>query len=201
MENFGLEILTIGQLATNCYLIFDPKNGEGLIIDPGDEANYITQVIMDKKIRPLMILATHGHFDHLFGVQELKLAYEIPFLIHQKDEFLLKNINKSARYFLHIKQVVPPPSVSSFLKEGQKIPFGQFYLEVLETPGHTPGSVCFYFKKKKIIFCGDTLFKNGVGRTDFSYSSKTDLQKSLQKIHALPPQTICYPGHGPKTTV
>ena len=160
MESFGLRTLTVGQLATNCYLVFDRKSQEGLIIDPGDSADYIMRVLADEKVRPLKILATHGHFDHLLAATELKLAFGIPLLSHKKDEFLVKNIQKSADYFLLEKQgakrrhflqsepIDPPPSVDGFLKEGQKISFGRHKLEVLETPGHTPGSICFYLKEK-----------------------------------------------------
>lgn len=211
MENFGLRILPrttivvrglpVGQLATNCYLIFDRESGEGLIIDPGDDADYIMRIIADEKIKPLKILVTHGHFDHILAVTELSLNYQIPFLIHKKDEFLVKNAQRSAEHFLTTEKIIPPPPVDEFLKEGQKIPFGNYQLEVLETPGHTPGSVCFHLKTDNILFCGDTIFKDGVGRTDFSYSSPDDLEKSLQKIFSLPSQTTLYPGHGEKISL
>src|SRR3972149_7292380 len=160
MENFGLRILTLGQLQTNCYLVFDHQNGEGLIIDPGDDADYIIRIIVEEKIKPLKILATHGHFDHLLAATELKLAYGIPLLIHQEDEFLVKNINRSAQYFLQTEKLPPPPTVDGFLKEGQKISFGKYRLVILETPGHTPGSICFHLEKAGILFCGDTIFKD-----------------------------------------
>lgn len=198
MGNLGLRILPVGQLKTNCYLVFDKDSQEGLIIDPGDDADYIMRIIADEQIKPTRILATHGHFDHLLATTELKLAYNIPFLIHRKDEFLVKNMQKSAKYFLKIKEVDPSPAIDGFLSEGQKIPFGRYQLEVLETPGHTPGSVCFFLREKCVLFCGDTVFKDGVGRTDFSYSNPQDLEKSLQKIFSLPPATIFYPGHGPE---
>lgn len=197
MGNFGLRTLPVGQLKTNCYLVFDRKSGESLIIDPGDDADYIIRILADEKLKPLKILVTHGHFDHLLAATELKFAYGIPFLIHQRDEFLVKNLQKSARYFLKTREIDPPPSIDKFLNEGQKILFGQYQLEVLETPGHTPGSVCFFLREKNLLFCGDTIFKDGVGRTDFSYSSPEDLAKSIQKIHLLPSETTFYPGHGP----
>lgn len=227
MEKFGLRILPrttivvrglpVGQLATNCYLIFDRQTQEGLIIDPGDDADYIMRIIADEKIKPLKILATHGHFDHLLAAMELELAYGIPFLVHQKDEFLVKDAQRSAEHFLTTEKILPPPPIDEFLKEGQKITFGKYQLEVLETPGHTPGSVCFYLPHLQggvcppaggahlgggtVLFCGDTIFKEGVGRTDFSYSSPKDLEKSLQKIFSLPPKTTLYPGHGERTTL
>lgn len=198
MENFGLRILPVGQLTTNCYLIFDHQTKEGLIIDPGDDADYIMRIIADEQLKPLKILATHGHFDHILAAMELRLNYQIPFLIHKKDEFLVKNSQRSAEHFLSTEIILPPPPIDEFLKEGQKILFGKYYLQVLETPGHTPGSVCFHLKTDNLLFCGDTIFKEGVGRTDFSYSSPDDLEKSLQKIFSLPRETTLYPGHGPQ---
>ncbi|MDP3998655.1 MAG: MBL fold metallo-hydrolase [bacterium] len=196
MGNLGLRILPVGQLETNCYLVFDREASEGLIIDPGDDADYIMRAIGDEKIRPLKILATHGHFDHLLGATELQLNYQIPFLIHSKDKFLVKSAQRSAEHFLVSEKILPPPEIDEFLKEGQKISFGKYQLEVMETPGHTPGGVCFHLKKDNILFCGDTVFKEGVGRTDFSYSSSGDLEKSLQRIFSLPEETTLYPGHG-----
>lgn len=213
MGNFGLRVLPVGQLETNCYLVFDRATLEGLIIDPGDDADYIMRIISDENIKPLKILATHGHFDHLLAATELKLAYnlpgklhkpkaqyQIPLLIHKGDEFLVKRSQKSASHFLVTEKILPPPRIDGFLKEGQKIYFGNYYLEVLETPGHTPGSVCFCLKKEGIIFCGDTIFKDGPGRTDFSYSSREEIKRSLARIGRLPPQTIFYPGHGENFT-
>lgn len=200
VENFGIRILPLGQLQTNCYLVFDCGNHEGLIIDPGDDADYIARIIGDEKIRPLAILATHGHFDHLLAATELKLAFNIPFLIHQKDEFLVKETQKSAKHFLKLRSVDPPPPIDDFLKESQKITFGKHHLQVLETPGHTPGSVCFYLKEKGLLFCGDTVFKNGPGRTDLSYSLPQNMKNSLAKLLLLPPKTIFYPGHGGEFT-
>ena len=200
MNDLGLRVLPVGQLATNCYLVFDHKNDEGLIIDPGDDADYILRIITDEKIKPLKILATHGHFDHILAATELQLAYEIPFAIHKNDLFLVKSVRKSAAYFLKMKPAIPPPHIDDFLKMGQKINFGTFQLEVIETPGHTPGSVCFHLKEKNLLFCGDTIFKNGVVRTDFSYSSEANLQKSLKKLSAIATKTIFYPGHGENFT-
>lgn len=201
MENLGIRVLPVGQLQTNCYLIFDRQSGEGLIIDPGDDADYIMRIIADEQIKPLKILATHGHFDHILAVEELRLAYDVPFAIHANDEFLVKASQKSAQHFLSDKEVLPPPPIDEFLKEGQKISFGTYQLEVLEAPGHTPGGVCFHLKEKNLLFCGDTVFQDGVGRTDFSYSSPSDLEKSLKKISSLPDRAILYPGHGPQVKI
>lgn len=188
-----VERLTVGQLATNCYLVWDEKTKEALIIDPGEAADYIEAKIADLKLKPIALLATHAHFDHVLAALELKLAYQIPFLVHTKDLFLLKQVQKSAKYFLGI-EVDPAVSADHFLKDGEKIKIGQEILTVMETPGHTPGGISLL--GKGVLFSGDTLFASGVGRTDFSYSSKKDLDQSLSKIFRLPDATILYPGHG-----
>lgn len=190
--------LNVGQLATNCYLVWDEKTQETLIIDPGEAADYIEAQIADLKLKPTALLATHAHFDHVLAVLELKLAYQIPFLIHKKDVFLLKQAQKSAKYFLGI-DVDPVASADRFLKEKEMIKFGQEVLKVIETPGHTPGGISLL--GKGVIFSGDTLFADGLGRTDFSYSLKKDLDQSLSKIFKLPEETILYPGHGEISTI
>ncbi len=194
----GIEKLTVGQLATNCYLVWEDKKRETIIIDPGDDADFILRRILDRKLNPRAIVATHGHFDHILAVTELKLALDIPFLINEKDLFLLKRARESARHYLGV-EVDPMTLPDKFLKRNEEIKFGQEKLKVLETPGHTPGSISLV--SKGMVFTGDTLFAEGVGRTDFKYSSKEDLNKSLKKLSKLPGNTLVYPGHGDETTI
>lgn len=201
MKDFVVKTLVVGQLQTNCYLIIDRKVKKALIIDPGDDADYITRIILDEKLIPQKIIATHGHFDHILGVSELKLNFNIPFLINQKDFFLVDDMVKRTKYYL--SDVTPiPPSIDKFLANDEIIDFGSYQIRIIETPGHTPGSICLFLKEKNILFTGDTLFAGGgVGRTDFSYSSSFDLQKSLKKIFKLPINTLIYPGHGSFSTI
>lgn len=212
-----IETLPLGQLQTNCYLVYD--NGEGLIIDPADEAEFIAEKIQRLKFKPKAIIATHGHFDHVLAAGELQMIFNIPFCIYQNDLFLLKQMNRSASHWLGYPINKPLPINIKFLKENAIIKFGSFTLKVIETPGHTPGSISLFSnqlsanskKQKKlttenqplrtVLFSGDTLFKNGIGRYDFPYSSKEKLDQSLQKIFKLPKETIVYPGHGEETTI
>ncbi|MBI3379572.1 MBL fold metallo-hydrolase [Candidatus Gottesmanbacteria bacterium] len=199
----ALEILTlvVGQMQENCYLVYDPKSLETIIIDPGDDADYIERIIADKKLNPIQIIATHGHFDHIMAVTELKFAYRIPFNIHKGDDFLVKNMASSVKHFLGIT-ADPPPIIDGYLNSDEKIRIGESYLEIIETPGHTPGSICLYNKKENILITGDLLFADGgVGRTDFSYSDGEELQKSLKKIFKLSSKTQIYPGHGRSSTL
>ena len=196
-----VKTIVVGQLRANCYLIFDSEMKEASIIDPGDDADYMTRVIADEKVNPTRIIATHGHFDHIMAASELQLAYNIPFLIHQKDEFLVKRMSETAEYFIGVK-AGPSPRISANLEGGSKLSVGKSRIEIIETPGHTPGSISFYNKKAGFIWVGDLLFAGGgVGRTDFSYSNQSTLEHSIEKILRLPKETILYCGHGPESTV
>ena len=193
--------LPVGQLQTNCYLYYDEKTRKSLIIDPGDDADYISRIISDRSLSPQLIVATHGHFDHIMAVFELKLAYKIPFKISYRDNFLGKNMSSSARHFISIDGG-PSPTADANLVNNEKIKIGSSRLTVIETPGHTPGSVCLYDSNNGVMFTGDTLFaEGGIGRTDFSYSNHQQLLSSLKKIFRLPPHTLIYPGHGNSSTL
>ena len=194
-----VETLVVGQLQTNCYIVWDEKSQKAVIIDPADDADYIIRKIQDLQLKPKYILATHGHFDHVLAIPELKLAINIPFFMHQKDLFLLKRSAETAHFFTGVKGD-PPLLPDRFLKEGDEIKFGQEKLKVIETPGHSPGGVSFL--GRGVVFSGDTLFNKGLGRTDFSYASDQDIKKSIKaKLFKLPDKTIVYTGHGETTTI
>ena len=189
---------SLGLLQTNCYFLI--KDNDLILIDPGDEASFILEEIQRQKLNLIGILATHGHFDHIGAVGEIQKSFNIPFYINQKDLFLVKRLNETAEYFLGYNPYFLPPKNIKKLNN-KTFHVSRFTFDVISTPGHTPGSVCFYFEKEKLIFTGDTLFKDGVGRTDFSYSSRKDLENSLKKIFSLPKKTAVYPGHGGETTI
>lgn len=193
--------LVTGQLQTNCYLVFDSQTSDVIIIDPGDDADYIIRKIEDINKTPSKIIATHGHFDHVLAVTELKLAYDIPFLMHKDDEFLLKRLQSSAKHFLGVK-TDPAPLVDKYLKKDDEVKVGKYTLKVIETPGHTPGGISLYCKNAKILFAGDNVFeKGGIGRTDFVYAENSHLMESIKKLLKLPENTIVYTGHGEETTI
>jgi len=190
--------LVVGSLQTNCYLVYDPKTNNTLIIDPADDGDYIIRKIKDLELNPIMILVTHAHFDHVLAVAELKLAYQIPFLMHRADLSILRRVQRTTKYFIG-SQADPPLMPDSFIENKELINFGMEQLKVITTPGHTPGGISFYGKKR--VFSGDTIFSDGVGRTDFPYGSKVELRKSIFRLLKLPSDTIVYPGHGPSTTL
>jgi len=196
-----IERLVVGQLKTNCYLAYCSETQEAVIIDPGDDADFIIRKIQDLQLKPKFIIATHGHFDHVLAITELKLIFKIAFLMNKKDLFLIKRADKTAQYFTGAVDVLAIPPDKNLI-EGEKIVFGRQKLKVIETPGHTPGSISLYaFGKPGILFSGDTLFAQGLGRTDFAYASSTEIEKSLKKLLALPSKTRVFPGHGPETTI
>jgi len=191
---------SLGQLQANCYFLIDDQN-YCLIIDPADEGSFILEEIQRKKLIPLALLATHGHFDHVMAAGEIQQSFDIPFYINAKDRFLIDRLEETAEYFLGYKPVILPIKNIKDLVVENSLKIKNWSLKIVFTPGHTPGSVCFYFEKEKILFSGDTLFKEAIGRYDFSYSSKKDLVHSLKKILQLPPDVIVYPGHGETTTI
>lgn len=187
-----VQTLTVGDLSTNCYLVSD--SDQCLIIDPGDDADFVTETIIAKKLVPKAILLTHGHFDHVLGCLELKLNFNLPIYLNEQDKKLYTSANQSALHWLKKKTLKVPP-IDQFIKEGDEIKVGAEKLTVIETPGHTPGSICLYDGRQN-LFTGDTLFAQGVGRTDFSYSKPLQLTKSLAKLSKLPDNTLIHPGHG-----
>ena len=191
--------MPVGPMAANCYLVYE-EEGKALIIDPGDEAEFISRVILEKGLAPQRIIATHGHFDHLLAANELKLAFDIPFLASKKDSFLISRIPILAKKYLG--EAALPLKIDSNIKEGDKIRVGKYVFEVIETPGHTPGSLCLLAMREKVLFGGDLIFKDGsVGRYDFGYSDKEVLKISVAKILKLPGDTTIYPGHSEEFTV
>lgn len=194
--------LPVGQMAANSYIVFDPQSQEAIIIDPGDDGQYIIETIAKHNLTPMTIIATHGHFDHIMAACELQISYNLPFFIHKNDEFLVRRMQENAEHFLRIKIVDPPPVISGNIIEGAEISIGAQSLQVIETPGHTPGSISLYDKEGGFVIVGDLLFAEGmVGRTDHKYSSPLDLSKSIQRIVELPSDTVVYSGHGEETTV
>jgi glyoxylase-like metal-dependent hydrolase (beta-lactamase superfamily II) len=189
---------SLGQLQANCYFLIEGE--KCLIIDPADEASFILEEIQKRKLKLVGLLATHGHFDHVMAAGEIQMSFDVPFYISREDKFLMNRFIETAEHFLGYKPSVVEPKKFSFLKE-KELKISNFKLQIIQTPGHTPGSYCFYFEKDNIIFTGDTLFKQGIGRYDFSYSSKKDLKNSLKNLLKLPKETVVYSGHGEETTI
>lgn len=190
----------LGSLKNNCYFLI--KNNDLIIIDPGSNGSFLSEVVLEKKLNLKAILLTHGHFDHVGGLLPLYLNFNCLIYLNEDDFNLYKQARKSSLHFTG-EDIGPILPIKKFinLKKIADLQIDQFQIKVLLTPGHTKGSCSFYLQNEKIIFTGDTLFKNAVGRTDFSYSSPTALEKSLKKILQLNNNVQVYPGHGQKTNI
>lgn len=202
-----IQKFVVGELRANCYLVSDLLSNKCIIIDPGDEANFISENILRQNLNPVAIIATHGHFDHIMAAGELQMSFDIPFMIHQDDEKILNYMTDSAQHWLNRQIIEQPPASLQYIEDGKKLEVarprqardeagGRWNLEVIHTPGHSPGGICLYNEDEKIIFTGDTLFKNGIGRTDFSYGSNHHMKRSLKKIRDNFTGYTAYPGHG-----
>lgn len=194
--------LTVGQMATNCYLLSDSDTRACVIVDPGDEAEYITDKITSLSLIPTYIVATHGHFDHIMAAFVLKLNFNIPFLMNEKDSFLVDRMQSTARHFLGVTAVDPAPKVDISIEDKDILDIGKLGISIIGLPGHTPGGIGLYEKKSGTLLTGDTLFADGVvGRTDHEYADKKRLKSVISKILRLPGDTRILPGHGEETTV
>jgi len=192
-----IQTLVLGSLNTNTYLISDEFTQECIVIDAADDAQLIGDEILRQNLKLTQILATHGHYDHNLAAAELQMNFDVPYLIHQADEFLIKDLAKSASYWMKRKVELDPPKISGFLRESDEIKFGQVKLKVIHTPGHTPGSCCLINKDEGVIFTGDTLFADNIeGRTDLSYSSPLLMKDSLVRIKENWSGFRGLPGHG-----
>jgi len=193
-----IEPLVVGLLLSNCYIVWDEDVKQGVIIDPGDDADVILNSVKKLGIEIIYILATHGHFDHVGAVAPLKKELKVDFLAHKGDLFFIEDGEDSARRWGII--IEQPPKPDRFIDDGDKIKVGGFELEVLHTPGHSPGGVSFLYDR--MVFGGDTLFQGSIGRTDFREGSFEELSNSIRtRLYTLPDDTIVYTGHGPVTTI
>ena len=189
-----IKTVVAGMMEANCYIVGDGSTKEVFIIDPGGDYKKIKKAIDDDNLKPQAIINTHGHGDHIGADSE----FDLPIWIHRLDAGFLqdpsKNLSGAFGFLLKTKPA------ERLLEEGEVLKVGEVALEVIHTPGHTPGSICL--KGKGVVFTGDTLFCGGIGRTDFSYGSGDDIISSIkEKLLILDDSYIVYPGHGPSSTI
>lgn len=193
----SIQVVHVGFYSMNCYLVSNPETNELFIVDPGDDPERIIAAIGTRA--PAAILLTHGHFDHIGACDALCGKYKLPLYLHEADVPLLTDPRANASSSLGGEAVmvraVPIP-----VRDGQKLTLAGMEVSVLSTPGHTAGSICYLLPEGQGLFCGDTLFAGGYGRTDLPGGSFLELKASLRKLFVLSPRQPAYPGHGDATT-
>jgi hydroxyacylglutathione hydrolase len=191
--------ITVGDLQENCYLYACPLTREAVIIDPGDEAERILAAIAELNLVPKYIINTHGHFDHICAIDAVSAVYPVPLAIHPADVPLYTDEHVAAMFGLKLPLVQRSPSI--LLHEGQRLTFGTLSLEVIHTPGHSPGSVCL-LSHPYCVFSGDTLFYRSIGRTDLPGGNFPQVVTSIRdKLYLLDDDLFVFPGHGEPTTI
>ena len=200
-ERTTIETFPVGALQCNCVIVGDERTGTAVVIDPGDEVERIVAALERRGLRPVAIVATHGHIDHVGGFEALRRATGAPTRLHEADLPLYQELRAQAQWL-----GVPAPlqgRIDAVLDERSGIAFGDVQIDVRHTPGHSPGSVSLVVPNDTpVLFSGDTLFAGSIGRTDLWGGSFEQIIHSIRaKLLTLPDYTIVIPGHGPQTTV
>ena len=189
--------ITVGAFQENCYLVEDPKTNAVAIVDPGSEPERIVEAVEQSGGRVEAIWITHAHVDHIGAIAPLKRKYNVPVWLHPLDEPLYRVGGRQAQ--LYGIPYEEPPAPDRRFAEGEKIKLGALELDVIHVPGHAPGHVVIYGHGNALV--GDCLFAGSIGRTDLPFSTPSQLETSLKRIAALPPETVVHPGHGDSTTI
>jgi len=192
-------------LQENCYVVSDDSQ-ECVIIDCGafyqNEKEAISDYITENRLKPVHLIATHGHLDHNFGNADIFSKYGLKVEVCSEDDYLIEHLPEQGLNMFGMQISEDQPAVGRWLKDGDTIQFGNHTLTVLQTPGHTPGSALLYCQQEYTVFSGDTLFRMSIGRTDFDGGSWSQMEQSLRNVVArLPKETIVLSGHGPQSTI
>jgi len=194
----NIEAIMVGEFQVNCFVLW-VKRPMAVVIDPGADPAAIRGLLRDKGLTPAVYLLTHGHYDHVSALNELCTAMPAPTGLHLADlEWTFTDINQMPPFY---NSPGKRPSSIFKLDDGISRTYAGMTFCIIHTPGHTPGSVCIYFKESGALFTGDTLFSGSVGRTDLPGGSSRDLQSSLARLTSMPEETKVFPGHGPDTTI
>ena len=189
----------VGPVGANCYFLINEETKETVIIDPGGSESKIIEKISESDLKPVAILYTHGHFDHVGAGEALANRYSVKRYVHELDMPVLKSPEMNVSWMLGGEEVF---DADVTFKDSDVLNFAGFEIYCIHTPGHTPGGACFYLEKEGVLFSGDTLFCESVGRTDFEGGSSRVLISSIKdKLFKLPDLTIVYSGHGEPTKI
>ncbi|GAA4654518.1 MBL fold metallo-hydrolase [Anaerocolumna aminovalerica] len=194
-----IETYVLGPVMTNCYFAINEDTKETIIIDPADKAEVLIQKINKETLKPVAVLLTHGHFDHILAASEIAVNFHIPIYASKEEKELLETPSLNLSVSLG-KNISLTPTM--LLNDKDIIKLAGTEVNVIHTPGHTSGGICYLFKESKILFSGDTLFEGTVGRADLPTGNLNTLLDSVNhKLMTLPDDTTVFPGHGESTTV
>jgi hydroxyacylglutathione hydrolase len=192
-----VQTLTVGAFQENCYLVLDSRSGKAVIVDPGGEGERLVEAVDKSGATLEAVWITHAHVDHVGAIASIKQRWDVPVYLHPLDRRLYEAAGRQAQVY-GVQFEEPPPPDREFA-DGQQLKVGDVELSVMHAPGHSPGHVVIH--GDGIALVGDCLFAGSIGRTDLPFSDPPQLAASLQKISALPPETVVYPGHGMDTTI
>jgi hydroxyacylglutathione hydrolase len=199
----SIKKFTFNPVQENTFIAYD-ETGECVIIDAGcyfeNERQELDRFITEKQLKPVRLINTHCHFDHIMGITHCRIKYKLQFEIHSDEASLVEDAASHGDLFGIPVEAIDAPD--AFFKEGDQLTFGNSYLQVIESPGHSPGGVVFYNAEQKILIAGDVLFYGSIGRTDLPGGSYERLVGNIKsKLLTLPEETVVYCGHGPETTI
>jgi hydroxyacylglutathione hydrolase len=192
-----VQTFTVGAFQENCYLLVDDRTNRAVIVDPGSEGNRLVEAIDNSGATLDAIWITHAHVDHVGAIASIKQRWDVPVYLHPLDRRLYEAAGRQAQVY-NVPFEEPPPPDREFA-EGEHLKVGDIELEVMNAPGHSPGHVVIH--GDGIALVGDCLFAGSIGRTDLPFSNPPHLAATLERISALPPETVVYPGHGMDTTI
>lgn len=200
MSDFRIQTYVLGGVSTNCYLIFHDSTKEAVVVDPADNGAYVLNKCRELGVCPTAVLLTHGHFDHILAVKDICRAFPCKVYAGREEDRLLQDASLNLSGSMGTEQTVIEADV--LVKDGDVLSLAGFSWKVLETPGHTAGSVCYYVESEDVLFSGDTLFADSLGRTDLPTGDLKAIVSSItEKLLTLPEDTMVYPGHGEVTTI
>ncbi len=193
--------VVVGLFQENCWIIGSRRRGEACVVDPGDEPDTILALARDMGVRITRIVASHAHLDHIMAARAIVEATGAPFLLHQQDLFIADNMPLAAKMWMG-HEVPPAPPPDAFPADGDDLEVAGLSLKVLHTPGHTPGSLCLYVADAGLLFSGDTLFRESIGRTGLPGGDTQQILRSIsERLFALPDDTRVLPGHMQETSI
>lgn len=193
------EVLVVGPIQCNCYIAGDPETKQAVVIDPGDQPDDILEAVERHGLKLVAAVATHAHFDHVLGAEAIRERTGVPFYLHADDVPILEAMQERGLRFLGI-ELPPPPEVDRNYRDGDELSVGSITLGVIDTPGHSPGSVSLVVSDE-VVFSGDTLFAGSIGRTDLPGGDQDqELASIRERLFPLGDLPV-YPGHGPPTTI